>query len=75
MDDLRKKPSLKELLKNSFISGVGWAFGVTFGFVIVSTLIVLSLNYLGGLPVIGSFIANIVEETQVQLLNRTPLKR
>ena len=62
-----------ELLKEGFFAGVGWAFGVTIGFVIISTLIVLILRYVGGLPLVGSWIANIVEETQNQLLRRTPV--
>ena len=62
-----------ELLKEGFFAGVGWAFGVTVGFVIISSLLVIIIRALGGLPLIGSGIANIVEETQIQLLKRTPL--
>jgi hypothetical protein len=64
---------MKQKFKEGFISGMGWSFGVTIGFVIVSTLIVLLLNILGGLPVIGNFIANIVEATQIQLDKRNIL--
>jgi hypothetical protein len=60
-----------ELFRRGFVSGIGWSFGVTIGFVLVSTLIVLIFNYLGGIPRIGNFIANIVEETQVQLSKRS----
>ena len=62
-----------ELLKEGFIAGIGWAFGVTVGFVIIFSILVIVLNFLGGLPLIGTLIASIVEQTQVQLLNRTPL--
>ena len=62
-----------ELLKEGFFAGIGWAFGVTIGFVLVSTLIVFVLRYLGGLPLIGSWIASVVEETQNQLMRRTPV--
>jgi len=62
-----------ELLKEGFMAGLGWAFGVTIGFVLISTIIVAILNVLGGLPIVGHFIANIVEETQIQLQNRTIL--
>jgi|SRR3989344_2259423 len=61
-----------ELLKEGFMAGVGWAFGVTVGFVIISTVLVFTLKALGGLPLIGSWIASIVNETQAQLLKRTP---
>ena len=42
-----------ELLKEGFFAGIGWAFGVTIGFVLISTLIVLLLRYIGGLPLVG----------------------
>lgn len=62
-----------ELLKEGFFAGLGWAFGVTVGFVILSTILVIFLKFLGGLPLIGSWIASIVEVTQEQLIRRTPL--
>ena len=62
-----------ELLKEGFFAGLGWAFGVTVGFVILSTILVVFLKFLGGLPLIGSWIASIVEVTQEQLIRRTPL--
>ena len=73
IEEAHKKVSIPELLKRGFYSGIGWAFGVTVGFVIVSTIIVMILQNLGGLPLIGSWIANIVEETQAQLTRRTPV--
>ena len=68
-----KRLKKRELLKRGFVSGIGWAFGVTIGFVIVSSVLVIMLNKLGGLPVIGDWIADVVETTQEQLLKRTPL--
>lgn len=62
-----------ELLKEGFFAGVGWAFGVTVGFVLISTIVVFVLRQLGGLPLVGVWIASIVEETQSQLLRRTPV--
>ncbi len=56
-----------------FIQGFGWAFGVTIGFVLISTILVLILQSLGGLPVIGDWIASIVEATLSQLAKRTPV--
>lgn len=67
------KITYNELLKEGFFAGIGWAFGVTVGFVIISTLIVFILRYMGGLPLIGTWIADIVEETENQLLRRTPV--
>jgi len=64
-----------ELLKEGFFAGLGWAVGVTVGFVILSTILVMFLKFLGGLPLIGSWIASIVEATQEQLIRRTPFIR
>ncbi len=59
--------------KKGLIGGIGWAFGVTIGFVIISTLLVLILRGLGGLPVIGGWIASVVDTTLEQLTKRTPV--
>ena len=64
-----------ELLKEGFFAGLGWAIGVTIGFVILSTILVMFLKFLGGLPLIGSWVASIVEATQEQLIRRTPFIR
>jgi hypothetical protein len=62
-----------ELLKEGLVAGIGWAFGVTIGFVIISILLAILLQALGGLPLIGNWFASIVEATQSQLLKRTPI--
>ena len=74
MDENNKKSSLKIFLE-SLISGLGWSLGVTIGFAVVSTILVFALNSIGGLPVIGNWIADIVQETEKALLNKNPLKR
>jgi ABC-type enterochelin transport system permease subunit len=67
---IKNKYTFWEMFKDGFIAGLGWSFGVTVGLVLISTLIIQILNNLGGLPFIGSFIANIVQATQQQLLLR-----
>ena len=62
-----------KLFKEGFVAGLGWAAGVTIGFVVVSSLVVFLLNQLGGIPFMGGWIAEIVDETQQQLLKRSPL--
>jgi hypothetical protein len=62
-----------QLFKEGLIRGIGWAFGVTIGFVIISTILVFVLRSLGGLPAIGGWVASIVEATLSQLANRTPV--
>jgi len=69
------KSSLSNLIKDGFWRGIGWSFGVTVGFVLISTVFVFIFRQLGGLPLIGNFIANIVEETQNQLIENTPVFR
>jgi len=58
--------------KNGFIGGLGWSFGVTIGFVLISTIIVSSLRIAGGLPLVGEWIAGIVTATQESLIRRNP---
>lgn len=65
--------SKMKTFKKGLIGGIGWAFGVTIGFVIISTLLVLILRGLGGLPIIGDWLASIVEATLEQLTKRTPV--
>ncbi len=68
---MEKLKAQKERFKDGFVRGLGWAFGVTIGFVIVSTILIFILRLLGGLPLIGKWIANIVDATQEQLLRRS----
>jgi hypothetical protein len=64
---------ISKVLKKGFFQGIGWAFGVTIGFVLISTILVLILRSLGGLPLIGDWIASIVEATLSQLAKRSPV--
>ena len=63
----------KKSFKEGLIVGIGWAFGVTIGFAIISTLIVALLRTLGGVPVIGNFISDVLGPTLENLSKRTPL--
>ncbi|OGM13675.1 hypothetical protein A3A76_02730 [Candidatus Woesebacteria bacterium RIFCSPLOWO2_01_FULL_39_23] len=58
--------------KEGFFQGLGWSFGATVGFVLVSIILFLVVKALGGLPLIGKWIADIVAETNIQLLRRNP---
>lgn len=61
------KISNSERFKRGFITGIGTAFGATVGFAIISTIVIFVLQHMGGLPLIGSWIANIVRYTQTSL--------
>lgn len=63
------------IFKHSIVAGIGWAFGVTVGFVLISTIVIFGLRQLGGLPLVGNWIADVVEATQSQLYSRTPIFR
>lgn len=73
VENIHKPVPIKELVKRGFYSGIGWAFGATVGFVIVSTILIFILSRVGGLPVIGNFLASIVQSTLEQLAKRTPV--
>lgn len=74
-DTAQEKTPYSRLFNQGIVSGIGWAIGVTVGFVLISTFLVFILGKLGGLPLIGDWIADLVEATQVQLKSRTPVFR
>jgi hypothetical protein len=55
------KIDYKNLFLERFLGGIFWAIGVTFGFAIIITFLTVVLKWLGGLPFIGEFFANIVK--------------
>lgn len=65
--------NIKELLKSGFYSGLGWAVGATIGFAIISTILIFILQKAGGIPLVGSWIATIVDATLRQLVERSPI--
>jgi len=68
-----EKDTKRKMFLRGLIAGIGWAFGVTIGFAIISALLVTVFSSLGGLPLIGDWVASVVESTQESLLKRTPL--
>jgi hypothetical protein len=74
MPKLKVYESYKLNFKHSLVSGFAWSIGVTLGFAFISTVFVSSLSAAGGLPVIGNFIAGIVEATNQALSSRNPLQ-
>ncbi|HUS59901.1 MAG TPA: DUF5665 domain-containing protein [Nevskiaceae bacterium] len=53
-------------LKN-FIGGLSWMTGATIGFALFIAFLSLILKWLGGLPIIGDFAANLIEVTSKAL--------
>ena len=62
-----KENSLKKTFLASIIGGIGWAFGASVGFALLITLLSYTLNLLGGLPLIGKFFGQIIENTSLYL--------
>lgn len=63
----------KEMFLRGIIAGIGWAIGVTIGFALISTILVLVFKSLGGLPLVGDFFSSVSQTTQESLINKTPL--
>lgn len=61
------------MLWHNFLGGIAWALGTTVGFAIIIVLITFVFNALGGLPLIGGFIANIIDAINKVLEGRRAL--
>jgi len=57
----------RKLFAKRFFGGIFWAMGATFGFAILITIVSFILKWLGGLPIIGQFFANLIEATNKAL--------
>lgn len=63
----KQTTSYKKTFLLSIVGGIGWAFGASIGFALLIALITYILNLLGGLPYIGKFFAQIIENTTFYL--------
>ena len=66
------KKSTFDFFKAGLIGGIGWAIGVTLGFGLISAIAITILDKTSIVPVIGEFVAEIVDYTQIQLDLRNP---
>ncbi|MDO5708230.1 MAG: DUF5665 domain-containing protein [Andreesenia angusta] len=60
----------KKLLLVNFLSGLAKGFGTVIGFTILAGVVLYILKSMISLPIIGDFIANIIEIVQSNLANR-----
>jgi len=67
------KEKYSRMFFKSFLSGIFWAMGATIGFALLLTLLSFVLKWLGGLPLVGQFFANLVEVTNKALEARQNL--
>lgn len=65
-----EKISLKRTFIQGLVAGVGWGLGATVGAVIILWVLSWIFSFIGGLPVIGSFLADIITATQEALMSR-----
>lgn len=63
-------PKFKTTFLHNFIGGVAWGLGLTVGLALVTYILSLSVSAFGGLPLVGDFIANIVNSTLEALKNK-----
>jgi hypothetical protein len=71
---LKKKEHPSVFLKG-FLGGLGWTVGATLGFAIFVAVVSMILNLLGGLPVVGNFLANIIHFTSEALKTKVTVTR
>lgn len=62
-----EKTTFFSSFRHGFIQGIGFSLGSTLGFTVISAFIVFLVQQAGGLPVVGTFFASIVESTQAAL--------
>jgi len=55
------KEKKKVIFFNNFIGGIGWALGATVGLALIVTLLTLIAKNVNLIPVIGNFIAGIIQ--------------
>ncbi len=52
---------LREIVANNFIGGVFWALGATVGLAIIFSILTIISNNIDLVPVIGSFVSEIID--------------
>lgn len=68
--------SIKKMLYQNFLGGMAWSLGATTGLAIIIAILTFILGRLGGLPLVGEWLANIVAETSRALeTHRIPLQQ
>lgn len=55
--------SLKRTFVRNFVGGIATALGLTVGIALISYFLSFMVSSLGGLPLVGNFLANIVNLT------------
>ena len=64
---INPQESKRKIFFKNFIAGIGWMTGATVGFTILFTVLGFVLKWLGGLPVFGEWLADIITWTNKAL--------
>lgn len=70
--DTNPQHTIPKIFFTNFIGGIGWVLGMTVGVSLLALLISSIISTLGGLPIIGNWIAQIVQVTQQALNKNNP---
>ncbi|MBL7158934.1 hypothetical protein ISS85_00450 [Candidatus Microgenomates bacterium] len=62
-----EKVDLKKVFVKNFIAGIAWGIGATIGLSLIFAIITSILKGLGGLPIVGTFFADLIEVTNKAL--------
>lgn len=69
--DMKESKNLLVVFINHVVGGFGWVVGITIGFTIVGFITTRMVSTLGGLPFVGSLIADVITVTQTALTRNT----
>jgi len=56
-------PRIKNTLLHNFVGGIAWGLGLTVGISVLAAFLSLVLTKAGGLPLVGGWLAGLVEAT------------
>jgi len=64
------------MLLNNFLGGIAWSLGTFFGAAVVVGIIVFLLSKIDLVPIIGSWIAQIMQDAtnRIQIPNQIPIR-
>jgi len=69
-----KKIDLRRVFVKNFVAGIAWGIGASIGLSLIFTVTTAILRWLGGLPIIGNFLADVIEATIKALEIRKRIK-
>lgn len=58
--------SKRSIMLHNFLGGIAWAIGTTIGLALVVTLVTLFLKYVDLVPLVGDFVADIVDYIELR---------